>query len=91
MGPLEIVLAAGVVIVCLVFLWMIISFVASLFGSNLGGYAASGDSDGTGGANFMSMIAGGGKRRNHPNMGILLLALALGILGGYVVGTPSAN
>ena len=91
MQPLEIVLVAGIVIVCLVFLWVVVSFIASLFGSNLGGYAATADSDGTGGADFMSMIAGGGKRRNHPNMGMLLLALALGIIGGYVVGTPSTN
>ena len=70
---------------------MIISGIADMFGSNLGGYALKlSDSDGTVGPHFLSMITGG-KKRSRPNMGILLLALALGILGGYVVGTPSAN
>ena len=86
-----IVLVVGMSIVCLVFLWMIISGIAELFGSDLGGYALKlGSSDGSAGPHFLSMIAGG-KRRSRPNMGILLLALALGILGGFVVSAPSAN
>jgi hypothetical protein len=91
MNPLVIVIVVGMSIVCLVFMWMIISGIAALFGSDLGGYALIlGSSDGTAGPHFLSLIAGG-KRRGRPNMGILLLALALGILGGYIVGTPSAN
>ena len=91
MNPLVIVLVVGISIVCLVFLWMIISGIAALFGSDLGGYAlVLGSSDGTAGPHFLSMIAGG-RKRSRPNMGVLLLALALGILGGYIIGTPTAN
>ena len=91
MNPLVIVIVVGMSIVCLVFMWMLISGIAELFGSNLGGYALKlGSGDGTAGPHFLSMIAGG-RKRSRPNMGVLLLALALGIIGGYIVGTSSAN